>query len=295
MMHYSTSSMQATFESEKNRKAFIYTAAICGALLLLAFFITWPLLPPTQVVAEDLIEINLGNNDEGFGKEQPLIKGEMSPEVQAPVQAKQAAQVKTQEAEETAQPDDNAEEDAAPVTKTTKPVKKPTPSVTPVAKEPVKNISPVPVVAPAPKPQKPIATYKGPGNGKGNGATEDNGYQYQGNKPGGKGDAGDPSGKPDSYGNSPGGRSGVSVTRGVRPLNLGQLRFEDDFNENAKVYLDVRYNSAGVFTSSSIAKGTTTSNSTIIGIAKRKAASLKFPSSDDGGLSTILFNFKVQN
>jgi len=259
---------------------------------LLAFFITWPLLPPTQVVAEDLIEINLGNNDEGFGKEQPLIKGEMSPEVQAPVQAKQAAQVKTQEAEETAQPDDNAEEDAAPVTKTTKPVKKPTPSVTPVAKEPVKNISPVPVVAPAPKPQKPIATYKGPGNGKGNGATEDNGYQYQGNKPGGKGDAGDPSGKPDSYGNSPGGRSGVSVTRGVRPLNLGQLRFEDDFNENAKVYLDVRYNSAGVFTSSSIAKGTTTSNSTIIGIAKRKAASLKFPSSDDGGLSTILFNFK---
>jgi outer membrane biosynthesis protein TonB len=292
---YHNTSMQATFETEKNRKAFIYTSAICGALLLLAFLITWPILPPTQAIAEDLMEINLGNNEEGFGKEQPLIKGEMSPEAEAPVQAKQAAQAKTQEAEETVQPDDNAEEDAAPVTKTEKPVKKPNTSVTPVVKQPVKNINPVPVVAPAPKPQKPIATYKGPGNGKGNGAAEDNGYQYQGNKPGGKGDAGDPSGKPDSYGNTPGGRSGASVTRGIRPLNLGQLRFEDDFNENAKVYLDVKYNAAGVFTGSSISKGTTTSNSTIINIAKRKAASLKFPTSDDGGVSTILFNFKVQN
>ncbi len=293
-MYYSTS-MQATFETEKNRKAFIYTASICAALLLLAFLITWPILPPTQPIAEVLMEINLGNNEEGFGKEQPLIKREMSPETEAPVQAKQAAQVNTQAAEETTQPDDNAEEDAAPVTKTEKPVKKPNSSVTPVVKQPVKNTNPVPVIAPAPKPQKPIATYKGPGNGKGNGAAEDNGYQYQGNKPGGKGDAGDPSGKPDSYGNTPGGKSGVSVTRGVRPLNLGQLRFEDDFNENAKVYLDVKYSAAGVFTGSSIAKGTTTSNSTIIGIAKRKAASLKFPASDDGGVSTILFNFKVQN
>jgi hypothetical protein len=293
-MNYSTS-MQATFETEKNRKAFIYTISICLALLLFAFLIKWTNFPPTQALAADLMEINLGNNEEGFGKVQPLIKGQMSPEVQAPVQAKQAAQTKTQAAEETAQPDDNAEEDAAPVTKTEKPVKKPNPSVTPVVKQPVKNINPVPVIAPAPKPQKPIATYKGPGNGKGNGATEDNGYQYQGNKPGGKGDAGDPSGKPDSYGNTPGGRSGVSVTKGVRPLNLGQLRFEDDFNENAKVYLDVKYNAAGVFTASSISKGTTTSNSTIIGIAKRKAAGLKFPTSDDGGVSTILFNFKVQN
>ena len=269
--------MQATFETEKNRKAFIYTISICGALLLLAFLIKWTNLPPTLALAEDLMEINLGNNEEGFGAEQPMIKGQMSPEVEAPVQAKQAAQVKTQAAEETVQPDDNAEEDAAAVTKTEK-VKKSNPGVTPVVKQPVKNINPVPVVAPAPKPQKPIATYKGPGNGKGNGATEDNGYQYQGNKPGGKGDAGDPSGKPDSYGNTQGGKSGVSVTRGVRPLNLGQLRFEDDFNENAKVYLDVKYNATGIFTGSSISKGTTTSNSTIISIAKQKAASLKFPS-----------------
>ena len=169
--------MQATFETEKNRKAFIYTASICGALLLLAFLIKWTNLPPTQTLAEDLIEINLGNNEEGFGKEQPLIKGQMSPQAEAPVHAKQAAQVKTQAAEETTQPDDNAEEDAAPVTKTEKTVKKPNTSVTPVVKQPEKNINPAPVTLPAPKPKQAIATYKGPGNGKGNGATEDNGYQ----------------------------------------------------------------------------------------------------------------------
>jgi hypothetical protein len=67
-----------------------------------------------------------------------------------------------------------------------------------------KTNTPVAVVAPpAPKPQKPKLTYNGPGNGTGNGATEDNGYRNQGNKPGGTGDAGDPTGKPDSYGNTP--------------------------------------------------------------------------------------------
>ena len=158
------------------------------------------------------------------------------------------------------------------------------------------KIKTTPIIAPpSPKPAKPKLTYNGPGSGKGNGATEDNGYQFQGNKPGGKGDAGDPSGKPDSYGNSPGGKTGVSVTKGVRPLNMRDLRFEDDFNENAIVFLDIKYSASGNFISSVIAKGTTTSKSSIIGIAKRKAAELKFPTSIDGGISTVVFNFKIQN
>ena len=57
--------------------------------------------------------------------------------------------------------------------------------------------------------------------------------------------------------------------------------------------LDVKYNSAGTFISSAVSKGTTTSNNTILSIAKRKAASLKFPASDDGGVSTIIFNFRI--
>ena len=287
--------MQANFEAEKNKKAFLYTLIICGMMLLLAFIITFPVLKVMPPLAQDFMEINLGNNEEGFGEKQPLIKGEMSPNT-APEPAKQQVN-NTQAAAATneAEPDDNAEADAAPVTKTIKPIKKITPILTPAAKPVISNKTPAPQTVYTPKPPKAIATYKGPGNGKGNGATEDKGYRYQGTKPGGTGDAGDPSGKPDSYGNTSGGKSGVSVTRGVRPLNLGALRFEDDFNDNAKVYLDIKYNSAGGFVSSTISKGTTTSNNTILSIAKRKAASLKFPASDEGGLSTILFNFRVQN
>ena len=291
---YHNQTMYASFEAEKNRKAFTYTAIIVGILILLAILITWPIIKPPVPLVEDLIEINLGNNAEGYGEVQPLIKGEMAPS-QEPAAQQQKASAAQEPPAKDIQPDDNADEDAAPVTKPVKVI----PKATAIAKEPVskpvKTTTPAPVVMPAPKPQKPKATYNGSGNGKGNGATEDNGYTYQGNKPGGKGDAGDPSGKPDSYGNTPGGRSGASVTRGVRPLNLGALRFEDDFNENAKVYLDVKYNSSGSYIGSSLAKGTTTSNGTITGIAKRKAAELKFPASADGGVSTILFNFKVQN
>ena len=286
--------MPATFEAEKNKKAFAYTIAICGTLLLLAFLISWPILQPPSPIAQELLEINLGNNEEGLGEMQPLIKGEMAPTQKstppAPVVA-EATQVDNKEI----QPDENAQADAAPITKTNKKSTKKV-IVHPPVTLPLKKSKTSPITIPSlPKPAKPKLTYHGPGTGTGNGATEDNGYRYQGNKAGGKGDAGDPAGKPDSYGNSPGGKSGISVTKGVRPLNMGALRFEDDFNENAIVFLDVKYSASGTFISSAIAKGTTTSKSTIIGIAKRKAGELKFPVSADGGLSTIVFNFKIQN
>ncbi len=286
--------MSATFEAEKNKKAFAYTIVICGTLLLLAFLISWPILQPPIPIAQELLEINLGNNEEGMGEIQPLIKGEMAPpqEVSSP-----AASNESPKPEETKEikPDENAEVNAAPVAKTEKKILKKKIEIKP-EKKVLKKIKNTPIIAPpSPKPAKPKLTYNGPGSGKGNGATEDNGYQFQGNKPGGKGDAGDPSGKPDSYGNSPGGKTGVSVTKGVRPLNMRDLRFEDDFNENAIVFLDIKYSASGNFISSVIAKGTTTSKSSIIGIAKRKAAELKFPTSVDGGISTVVFNFKIQN
>jgi hypothetical protein len=286
--------MSATFEAEKNKKAFAYTIVICGTLLLLAFLISWPILQPPIPIAQELLEINLGNNEEGIGEIQPLIKGEMAPPQEVSPPAASNESPKPEETKEI-KPDENAEVNAAPVAKTEKKILKKKIEIKP-EKKIVKKIKNTPIIAPpSPKPAKPKLTYNGPGSGKGNGSTEDNGYQFQGNKPGGKGDAGDPSGKPDSYGNSPGGKTGVSVTKGVRPLNMRDLRFEDDFNENAIVFLDIKYSASGNFISSVIAKGTTTSKSSIIGIAKRKAAELKFPSSDDGGISTVVFNFKIQN
>jgi hypothetical protein len=91
--------MNTTFESKKNRKALMYTTIICGVLLVLFFLISWKIVPPTVPVVEDLIEINLGNNDEGFGEEQPLIKGEMAPSDEAVVLPQQPASPAQEEEE----------------------------------------------------------------------------------------------------------------------------------------------------------------------------------------------------
>ncbi|RZJ78597.1 MAG: hypothetical protein EOO20_27705, partial [Chryseobacterium sp.] len=170
-----------SFESEKNKKAFMYTAIICGVLLLLFFLISWTVKPPVIPPVPDEIEINLGNDENGFGEEQPLIKGERAPAQETVANLPKPAPA--QEEEEKVNPDDNAEAEAAPVNKPTK--------VVPKVKAPV---APTPVVAPTPKPQKPKIVYDGPGKGGGNNPTEDNGYKYQGNNPNGKGDNGSPTG-----------------------------------------------------------------------------------------------------
>ena len=76
---YNAAIIEANFEAAKNKKAFTYTLIICATLLLLFFFIHWQILPLAPPPLQELIEINLGNNAEGFGEEQPLIKGEMAP------------------------------------------------------------------------------------------------------------------------------------------------------------------------------------------------------------------------
>jgi hypothetical protein len=287
--------MQISFESEKNKKAFLYTVIICATILLLAFIITFPVLKVTPPVVQDLIEVNLGNNEEGFGEEQPLIKGDMSDDA-APTPTPQPQNNTSAPAENNdPTPDDNAEADAATVTKPTKATTKPTTNISPVTKPTTKTTKPTVATVLTPKPQKAIALYKNNGKEKGNNAETDNFSKSQGKNKNGKNDEGDVNGKKDSYGNTPGGRTGVSVTRGTEPTNLGALKFEDEFNEPAKVYVDVKYNSAGGVISATPVKPTTTTNSTILAIARRKAASLKFPPSDDGGVSTILFNFTLKN
>ena len=283
------------FEAEKNRKAFLYTAMVCGVFLIFAIFYTWPMqVPPTPTVM-DLIQVNLGNEQEGMGDVQPLVKGERAPDNQS-VASRQSARKVREEPAQPIQADPNESKDAAPVVKSEK--KKVTAKVE--NKEPLtastKNVNPSPVVNPKPAPPKPKNLYKG-GNGTGgNGAAEDNGFRNQGYKPG-NGDAGSPNGNPDSYGNSPVGRSGFSVVRGLsgrRPVHFPNM--QGDFNENAKVYVDIKVNSAGTVTSAVIAKGTTTSNGNLRSIAIQKAKELKFPPSQtDIESGTILFNFVLKS
>jgi outer membrane biosynthesis protein TonB len=288
--------MHHSFEAEKNKKALMYTSIICGLFLIIAIFYTWPMQVPPVPVSLDLIDVNLGNEQEGMGDVQPLVKGERAPDNQS-VASHQSAQKAQEAPSQNIQADENNDEAAAPVVKTEN--KKET------AKElnkdnsvkASKNINPSPVVNPNPAPPKPkVPLYKGGTGTGGNGATEDNGYRNQGYKPG-NGDAGSPDGKPDAYGNSPGGRSGVSVVRGLsgrRPIHFPNM--QDDFNENAKVYVDIKVDASGKVTSAGIAKGTTTSNSTLRSIALEKAKQLKFPPAEsDIESGTILFHFVLKS
>lgn len=285
-----------SFEIQKNKKAFSYTAIICGLLLAIAFLFTWPLQIPPTTIAQDLIEINLGNEHEGLGNVQPLVKGDPAPDVPQQKSAAKFSTVHEAPAKEI-RADETDDKDAAPITKPVKTNKKAKNLPKEPVTNPVKKNNPVPVVNPNPAPPKPkIALYKG-GNGTGgNGAAQDNGYKNQGYKPG-NGDNGSPTGKPDSYGNSPGGKSGVSVIRGLsgrRPVHFPSM--EDEFNENAKVYVDIKVDATGTVTGAGIARGTTTSNGTLRNIALQKARQLKFPASqNDQESGTILFNFILKN
>jgi len=284
------------FEAAKNRKAFLYTAMVCGVFLIFAIFYTWQMQVPPKPVVMDLIDVNLGNEQEGMGDVQPLVKGERAPDNQS-VASRQSARKVREEPSQNIQADESDNKEAAPVVKTEK--KNETAkienkrSVTTASK----NVHPSPVVNPNPAPPKPkIPLYKGGNGSGGNGATEDNGYRNQGYKPG-NGDAGSPDGSPDAYGNSPGGKSGFSVVRGLsgrRPIHFPNM--QGDFNENAKVYVDIKVNAAGAVTSAVVAKGTTTSNSQLRSIAIEKARQLKFPpAQSDIESGTILFNFVLKS
>lgn len=277
-MHHLTI-MSETFESEKNKKAFIYTSLICGALLLLAILISWRLPQNPPPVLQDLIEINLGNNNEGFGEVQPLIKGEKSPSSETAKQ-QQTATANNQKAEDV-KTDDNTDKESAPINKpvkTTVKVNTPTP----------------PVVVPVSKPQKPkIAGYSGPTNGKGNGATEDNGYKYQGNNPNGKGDAGNPNGKADSYGNNPGGKTGGG------PQVIGNrkiIRYYSFAGElpSAKIYATVKVSPDGQGTFVAFGKGSTTTDSRYASDISRYLKNVSFDKTGSESRVTVIFNFSMQ-
>ncbi len=277
-----TTIMSATFETEKNRKAAIYTGLICGAILLIALLVSWKNSPHPPKIAEEFIEINLGNDIEGFGQVQPLIKGEKAPADETAPQQQQTAPVNNQPKE--AKTDDNTDPEAAPVNN---PVKT-TPKVTP---------APVPTPAPpAAKPQKPkIAGYNGPKGGTGNGATEDNGYKYDGNKPGGKGDAGSPNGKPDSYGNTPGGKTGgggLRVSKGDRTI-VNNYIFMGNLppaiiNAKIKVSPDGR----GVFVG--FDKGSTSTDARYAEAIRGYLPNIEFSKSDHVSDVTVPFNFRMQ-
>lgn len=265
-----------SFEIEKNKKAFIYTAIICAILLLMAILISWKIPQPPIPVAQDLIEINLGNFDEGFGEIQPLIKGEKAPGLEKADQQQVASIAPTTE-NITEQTDDDKE--AAPIIKPVNTTSKVT--------------KPVQVEVPA-KSQKPkFAGYDGPKGGTGNGATEDNGYKYQGNNPNGRGDAGNPTGKPDSYGNNPGGRSGgPRVTKGDRKV-IRYYSFNGE-RDKATIYAIIKVSPEGKGTFIRFDKKSTSTNQAYANDIRQYLQNVQFDKADHESTVTVQFNFNVQ-
>lgn len=287
--------VQQQFEATKNKKAFLYTAIVLAVFLLFSVLYTWSLAAPRPEDDMDLIEINLGNEQEGMGDIQPLVPGDMAPDDQSITAAESGNRV-NEEPQNSIQATEDPNSDAPAVAKvntTTSDNKsnRPTPEKT------TKAVNPSNVHNPNPTPPRPKALYKGGTGQGGNNADQDNGYRNQGYT-GTTGDMGSPDGNPDSYGNSKGGRTGVSISKGLqgrRVVSFPSMR--DDFNQNAKVYVDVVVNASGKVISANVGRGTTTSNTSMRNIAITKAKGLKFNANSDGKnqTGTLLFNFVLEN
>lgn len=287
-------------DREKNIKALAYTGVVCAVVFIIFFFATWTLPQIDQPVVEEGIEVNLGNSDEGLGEVPPMVPGppaeEAEPDVNTPQQVAQQAPAPQQQ---TFDGDENEADDVPSVPARTKPA----PKTTAPANKPVVTNKPTsqPVSNPTPPTPKPKALYKG-GTAAGTGGNNADSYNNVRNQgiAGGRGDQGNPNGNPnsDSYkGNAASGNSGVVIRKGLNNRKFRQLpSFQDDFNENAKVAVDIVVDKSGNVTSTKIAlSGTTTTNNNIKNIALRKARQLKLTAgTEDEQTGTVVFDFRIK-
>jgi outer membrane biosynthesis protein TonB len=285
------------FETAKNIKAGTITGVITGLLLLFFFLVSWSVPVPPPPPVEEGMEVNLGNSDDGLGNVQPLIPGPPAAaqkEINAPPKAANTS-VQNVKAVETDDNDKEAEDVHVP-----KPKVSNTKSTNIPTKENTNKAS-KPQVVENPAPPKPKATYKG-GDGTGpggNNADTWNNSRSEGNTTG-LGDRGKINGDPnsknyDGFGGS-GNGSGYTIQGNLRGRSIvRQPSFQDEFNENAKVAVDISVDASGAVTGAAYQpRGSTTSDAAMKDIAIRKAKQLKFAAgSEDRG--TIIFNFKVTN
>ncbi len=274
--------MDLSFEKEKNIKAFTITSVITVVLFLIFFYVQYekPLAP--EPLNHEGIEVNLGNSETGLGNIPP-----QSLDQSAEITATKSSTIKNQN-DQLVQPIENSSEEDIVVNNKKKSIS---------ANKPILTSKPIP--APTPK-----AIFKA-NNKKQVGIRADsyNSTQNQGIA-GGKGDQGNPNGNihSDSYtGNASsgiGGLGGVAIRNGLDGRRIIRLpSFEDDFNENAKVAVDITVDQLGNVLSASInPKGTTTTNGNIRNIALRKAKTIKLSTSNSEVQSgTLIFNFKLHS
>jgi hypothetical protein len=287
------------FETQKNIKASGYTLMVCVLLLIILLFVKWtlPSIPPPP--DEEGIEVNLGNSEQGLGVDQPFLPGKPAPEDKQSYQPPKQVNVPVEASKDFETDDKDAD---APVIKKP-PVSKPEATKIPdkevVKTKPVRNPQRT-NEPPAPTPPKPKAVFKGV-NGTGSGGNEADNFKKGGNQgiAGGRGDQGAPGGNPDAdnYKGGGTGNSGVAIKNGLSGRNIVRTpAFEDDFNENAKVAVDIRIDAGGnVISAEYQPRGSTTSDPNLKAIALKKARQVKFNSGSDESSGTLQFNFKLKS
>ncbi|MFI5152943.1 MAG: hypothetical protein ACHQET_06380 [Chitinophagales bacterium] len=286
------------FESQKNWKASGYTLFICVLLIIVLLFVTWTLPSTPPQPSEEGIEVNLGNSDLGLGDKQAYLPGNPSPKDQEKYNPPKQSVVDTKPVKDVET--DEKETDAPAIKKA--PVTKPNATRIPdknvVKTKPLKNTQPV--VEPTPAPPKPKAVYHGV-NGTDKGGNDADNYKPGANQgiAGGHGDQGKPGGDPNSnnYAGGGHGNSGVSISSGLRGRKFTSLpSFTDDFNDNAKVAMDIHVDASGnVISADYQPRGSTTSDASMKAIAQRKARQIRFNATGEESVGTIIFNFRLKN
>jgi hypothetical protein len=264
------------FEKQKNIKSLAITIFICLGLLLLFVLKTWTLPQIIQPIIDEGIEVNLGNSNDGLGNIEP-----QSTENGASVSQPENAVASPPQPTENNEPNDNG--DVA-----TSAIAKPKTTITSTETKPTTK----PIIA------KPKAVFGGAKNNTtGNNSNTNNSFSNQGITKG-PNNAGSLQGSTnsDSYVGL-GGVGGLTIKKGLKGRKfLSVPSFEDDFNENAKVAVDIIVDVTGKVTNAQInLNGTSTTNASIRQIAKNKALQVKFNTSSEEQLGTIVFDFKVTN
>lgn len=277
-------SQEQVLERQDQLKASIITGVVTIILFSIFFYVRYQQPPLQEPIAGEGIEVNLGNAETGYGEIAPSAIGESA-------QEQNNTDINNNSEETISIPNNNVADEDIPLTKSA--------DKTSLKPSNVKSINP-----PNPKP-KAIFT----GTNKGNGGNLSDSYNSVTNQgiAGGKGDQGKSTGNPnsDSYqGNASSGNGGlgsadgVAIRNGLDGRRITKLpSFEDDFNENAKVAVDITVNKTGLVTGATInPRGTTTTNQRIRNIAIQKAKTLKLNAGEvDEQTGTLVFNFKLRN
>jgi hypothetical protein len=295
-MNNSVSYMSDSFETRKNTQASMYTLGV-ACLMLLIFFLVKMNFPTFEIpVPDTAVEINLpdeiapviGGGGGGGGGNNVQATGPKGTAYSPPQPG---------EKEDVKDIDDNNDKESPAILKPDKP--KPTATKINSNKSVVKT-KPQPVIE-TPAPPKPKAVLGKTLGGSGNGGGVADNYDKSGGKGNGSG-VGNGNGLYGGSGNGAGGGNGTGNGLGSGPKNFGtkvlkisDQSFEDEFNENAKIAMDIVADERGKVLSATFQpRGSTTSNRKLIDIAERRAFELKLGTSNTGQKGTVIFDFKLR-